>query len=101
MNSTKVAEKAKNQSYRHPNLHPHSKHGYEEFTDSNDSLYRKIVFKNDVMVGALFIGNTEDPGVYTYLIKNRIPLGKLKRMAILGTLGASAQGKKAKKLLDA
>lgn len=53
------------------------------------------------MVGALFIGHMEGSGVYAYLIKNRIPLGKLKRMAILGSLGASAQTKKPKKILDA
>ncbi len=46
------------------------------------------------MVGALFIRNTEGPGVHSYLIKNRIPLGKLKRMAVLGTLGVNTRVKK-------
>jgi NAD(P)H-nitrite reductase large subunit len=69
---------------------------YEVITERHGAVYRKIVFKNDVMVGALFIGCTEDPGVYTYLIKNRIPLGKLKGMAMRGTLGGNSQFKKAK-----
>ena len=60
----------------------------EVFVDSRADFYRKTVFKNDVMVGALFINNTtEDTGVYAYLIRNRIPLGKLKAMAVRGTLG--------------
>ena len=62
---------------------------YEVFADSTVDFYRKTVFKKDVMVGALFINNREDTGVYTYLIKNRIPLGKLKGLAVRGALGES------------
>ena len=61
----------------------------EMFIASDVSFYRKTVFKNDVMVGALFINNSEDTGVYSYLIRNRIPLGKLKDLAVRGTLGES------------
>jgi len=45
------------------------------------------VFKNDIMVGALFVGRKEDAGMYAYLIKNRIPIGKLKMLAFNGKLG--------------
>jgi len=62
--------------------------GYDIFVEYGDGPYRKLVFKNDVVVGALFIGNPERAGVYPYLIKNRIPLGKLKALAIRGVLGA-------------
>jgi NAD(P)H-nitrite reductase large subunit len=63
---------------------------YEVFAEDNEGAYRKIVFKKDVMVGALFINSNEDTGVYTYLIKNRIPIGKLKGMAVRGQLGNSS-----------
>lgn len=62
--------------------------GYDVFAEGGDVPYRKLVFKNDVMVGALFIGSAEDAGAYPYLIKNRIPLGKLKELAVQGQLGA-------------
>ena len=63
--------------------------GYDVFVEQGDGPYRKLVFKNDVVVGALFIGGAERAGVYPYLIKNRIPLGKLKELAEQGRLGAS------------
>jgi NAD(P)H-nitrite reductase large subunit len=62
--------------------------GYDVFVEQGDGPYRKLVFKNDVIVGALFIGSAERAGVYPYLIKNRIPLGKLKELAVQGRLGA-------------
>lgn len=61
---------------------------YDVFVERSSRPYRKLVFKNDVLVGALFIGSTARAGVYPYLIKNRIPLGKLKELAIRGVLGA-------------
>ncbi len=59
---------------------------YEVAQDEKDGSYRKLVFKNDTLVGALFIGSTEETGVYAYLIKNRIPLGKLKEPVARGQL---------------
>ncbi len=59
---------------------------YEVFVEDNGSSYRKLVFKDDVMKGALFIGSSEGNDVYTYLIKNRIPVGKLRESAVSGSL---------------
>lgn len=63
--------------------------GYEMFAESSGDFYRKLVFKNDLLVGVLFIGITEKTGVYAYLIKSRIPLGKLKWAAIRGKMDHS------------
>jgi NAD(P)H-nitrite reductase large subunit len=61
--------------------------GYEVVVKEYGNFYRKLVFKNDVLAGALFIGGEEKTGVYAQLIKNRLPLGRLKSPAIQGTLG--------------
>lgn len=60
--------------------------GYETFIEDNKSGYRKLVFKGDIPVGAIFIGNIENAGIYTNLIKNHIPIGELKEQAIEGRL---------------
>ncbi len=61
--------------------------GYEVCLQGDGDSYRKLVFRKDVMVGALFIGSEERMGVYTYLIRNQIPMGKLKGLALQGKLG--------------
>ncbi len=61
--------------------------GYEIVTEGDDNSYRKLVFKKDVVVGAVFIGRAEKTGVYTHIIRNRISLGKLKGLACRGKLG--------------
>ena len=63
--------------------------GYEVFTEGGERNYRKLVFKKDVLVGALFIGLDAESDMYAYLIKNQVPLGTLKAMAIKNTLAES------------
>lgn len=59
---------------------------YEIFSERKGDNYRKLIFKEDRLVGALFLGNIQRAGIYTNLIKNRISLGSLKITAIKGTL---------------
>jgi nitrite reductase (NADH) large subunit len=61
--------------------------GYDLFIEEKDGAYRKLVFKNEVLKGALFINSTEKSEAYAYLIKNQIPLGNMKKLAIQGGLG--------------
>ncbi len=72
---------------------------YDVIVEDDLDRYRKLVFKGDSLVGALFVGDVTNAGIYTNLIKNRIPLGDLKEAAIQGELqyidfvaGAPAQG---------
>ncbi|MFH1423159.1 MAG: FAD-dependent oxidoreductase [Planctomycetota bacterium] len=39
--------------------------------NARERIYKKLVVKNERLVGALFIGNVEEAGVYTTLIRNR------------------------------
>lgn len=60
---------------------------YEIITEDNIGSYRKLVFKGDLLVGAVFIGEVANAGIYTNLIRNKIPIGGLKEEAIKGNLG--------------
>lgn len=52
--------------------------GYEVITAQRGDTYRKLVFKNNKLVGAILIGNIEGAGVYTALIKRRADVSKLR-----------------------
>jgi len=49
-------------------------------------VYRKLVFKDDVLTGAVFLGDVTNAGIYTALIRRGMPLGHLKGKAIQSTL---------------
>jgi NAD(P)H-nitrite reductase large subunit len=55
-------------------------------------LYRKILFDGERIVGFLLTGDITRAGIFTNLLKNRIPIGKLKDEAINTT--ASLSGKR-------
>jgi NAD(P)H-nitrite reductase large subunit len=60
--------------------------GYEVIVDDTLDSYRKLVFRGDVLVGVIFVGEISNAGIYTNLIKNSIPIGALKDEAINGSL---------------
>ena len=60
--------------------------GYEIHRQQGALTYRKLVFKDDVLSGAIFVGNIEGSGVYTALIKASKHLGPLKEMAAQGRI---------------
>jgi len=60
--------------------------GYEIATRRRPESYRKLVFRNEALVGAVFLGDIENAGVYTALIKSGRPLGALKDKARRSTL---------------
>lgn len=53
--------------------------GYEvaEIHPGGD-LYRRLVFKQDLLVGFIMVGNTQKAGILTTLIKEKVPLGPAK-----------------------
>ena len=59
---------------------------YESLVEDNVDSYRKLVFKGSVLVGAVFINDVENAGIYTNLIRSRMPIGGLKEEAIKGSL---------------
>lgn len=62
---------------------------FESIITRKDGGYRKLVLRDDgTLAGAVFMGDaTARAGIYTWLIRSRIPLGRRKDKAIAGTLG--------------
>jgi NAD(P)H-nitrite reductase large subunit len=58
----------------------------EVFIDNGYDGYRKLIFRDDTLIGAIFMGRLKNTGIYINLIKNQTPLGNLKDKAIKGTL---------------
>lgn len=65
-----------------------SKSDYERHVFSTWKTYRKLVFSKDGerLVGALFIGDISHAGLYRYLIRERMPVAKIKHFIINHTL---------------
>lgn len=53
--------------------------GYQVYTSRRGDTYRKLVLRDNVLVGALLVGEIEGAGVFTGLIKRRADLGDLAR----------------------
>jgi len=63
--------------------------GYEVRTsgDPAENVYRKIVFKDDRLVGAVLVGRIEKAGVLTGLIADRVDVGAFKDELLEGDFG--------------
>lgn len=57
--------------------------GYKVFARQRDQTYRKLVFRDDVLVGLILIGRVEGAGVYQTLIREQVPLGATLRERLL------------------
>lgn len=51
---------------------------YETVSREDENCYWMLVLDGDFLVGAVFIGDLQKAGIYTSLIKNRIPISKVK-----------------------
>jgi NAD(P)H-nitrite reductase large subunit len=61
--------------------------GYEVAARRSGETYRKLVFRDEALVGAVFLGDIAKAGVYSALIKSGRPLGSsLREKARRGTL---------------
>ncbi len=51
---------------------------YEVVSHQSESGYTKLVLDRELLVGAVFVGNLNQAGIYTNLIRNRIPITRVK-----------------------
>ncbi|MBU1706059.1 MAG: FAD-dependent oxidoreductase [Pseudomonadota bacterium] len=51
-----------------------------------DNLYRRLVFKNNTLVGYIMVGKTAKAGLLTTMIREQVPLGKMKEELAQGRL---------------
>lgn len=49
-----------------------------EYCEQKKFIYKKIVLRNERIVGAIFIGNIERAGIYTGLIKDKVDISSFK-----------------------
>jgi nitrite reductase (NADH) large subunit len=61
---------------------------FEVHRQASDNHYQKIVFNpaGDRLVGAVFVGNITNAGLYRYVIREKMPITRLKRHIIDHTL---------------
>ena len=54
---------------------PPPENGYQVHARRKGAVYRKLVLKDDRLVGTIMIGNVEGAGLFTTLIRKQVPIG--------------------------
>jgi len=67
-------------------VNPPPGQGYEVEALRRGSNYRKLVFRNNSLVGALFVGEVERAGVYTTLIREHADVAPFREAMVAGRL---------------
>jgi nitrite reductase (NADH) large subunit len=64
---------------------------YEEYLDFRpiEMIYRKLVIKDDIVVGMIFLGDIKNAGVIGALMKQKINVGKIKNNMLNPNFGYS------------
>lgn len=65
--------------------------GYEEYIEYRpvETIYRKLVIKDDIVVGMIFLGDIKNAGVIGAIMKNKINVGKIKNNMLNPNFGYS------------
>lgn len=66
-------------------IQPRARRGDEVFATREDGTYRKLVFRDSILVGALLVGDIEKAGLYTTLIRERADARAVKEALISKT----------------
>ncbi|MBI2857711.1 MAG: NAD(P)/FAD-dependent oxidoreductase [Chloroflexi bacterium] len=61
-------------------VQPGAGNGYEVVVEKHERSYRKFVFRDDMLVGVLLVGNIDHAGVFTSLLRQKTRLGPLKNL---------------------
>ena len=66
--------------------------GYEVLTqlDERASSYKRLVMRDDRLVGAILVGQIDRAGIYTGLIRNRIDVGQQRQRLLEGHISLLA-----------
>ncbi len=63
---------------------------YEVIASSNNGSYRKVILKNDVVIGLLFTGDIEKSGIVRNLIRSQINAGDFKSALVADDFGLAS-----------
>ncbi len=80
-------------------VNPPPEDGYEiiKKIEKNSNSYRKIILKEDSIVGALFMGNIDRAGIITGLLKDGIKIRKFRRELLEDSFGLISLPKEIRK----
>jgi nitrite reductase (NADH) large subunit len=56
------------------------------YEDPGHKVYRRLFFKDDILTGCILLGDVNGSGIYTDLIKRKIPVANLKHKLIKGAI---------------
>jgi NAD(P)H-nitrite reductase large subunit len=61
--------------------------GYETISKQEGNIYQKVVLKDDVIVGMIFVGNIEKSGIIFGLMRNRVNVQSFKGSVLADNFG--------------
>ena len=60
---------------------------YEVISKQKDSMYQKVILKDDFIVGMVFVGNIEKSGIFFGLMRDKVNVGSFKQMLLMEDFG--------------
>ena len=64
--------------------------GYEVLSEKYNTAYRKVILKEGLVVGMVFVGNIEKSGIVFGLMKDRVNVDGFKRKLLAGDFGLAS-----------
>jgi len=61
--------------------------GYETISKQEDNIYQKVILKNDLIMGMIFVGNIEKSGIIFGLMRDRINVESFKQSLLADDFG--------------
>ncbi len=80
---------------------PKDQHGYEimDRYDRRKPTYKKLVLRDDMLVGAIFVGDIDRAGIYTGLIRDQMNVNPFREHLLSGNFGLISLPKEYRKHL--
>ncbi len=66
---------------------PPDNDGYELMSEESDGTYQKIVLKDDIIAGMVFVGNIEKSGIVYSLMRDRVRVSSFKKALLSDNFG--------------
>ena len=66
---------------------PPDSNGYELMSKESNGVYQKIVLKDDVIAGMVFVGNIEKAGIVYSLMRDRVKVSSFKKALLSDNFG--------------
>lgn len=63
-----------------------------ELLDRKGGVYKKLVLKDDHLIGSVLVGDTADSSWYSQLLKDETPIGELRNRLLLGQSSVGSSG---------